>query len=173
MSNTRTLTDRTLANRHVADVLDEQTGNLTQNHFRKDGAYKRVHGMLEQVARRAIQCALAKQPVSKPDLTKRNWRGNFATAVERAMIDAGFESDVEGYVQQFLQTLPKVVGHRAKTKYCYFKIASYAGQCATMLIHRLDPDLLSMPDDEAMETLLHVADIAIQAGVPTMIIVPQ
>lgn len=169
MSNTRTLTEKTLSNRHVVDVLNEQTGNLTQRHFDKTGPYRKVYGMLSQVARRAIQCALSK-PVAKPDLTRRNWRRIFANAVVKVMTNAGFKSDVEGYIKQFQQTLPKVIGSRAKIGWSYFKIATYAGQCATMLLHGLDPDLLTASDEEIVEEQMHLIDIAEQHNVPTIVV---
>lgn len=170
MSKTRTLTDRTLANRHVADVLDEQTMNLTQQFRGEGGAYKKVYGMLTKVARHAIRCVLAK-PVGKPNMTRKNWHQDFANACERAMIAAGFEKAVEGYVKEFMRTLPKAVGTRAETKWSYFKIATYAGQCATMLHHRLNPDLLTETDEEYMAHVDRIIEVAKGAGIPTAVVI--
>jgi hypothetical protein len=170
MSNTRTITDKTIAHPLLADVLLEQTTNLTQGPYDKNGANKHVYAMLEKVARRAVQCALLKQSVDRPNIMDPEWHHDFANAVERAMIDAGFDQDVVGYVEWFRGTMPKVIGSRAETKWCYYKIATYAGQCATMLLYGLDPALLTMSHEEAMEAQMKLLQIASDAGTPILVV---
>lgn len=157
MSNTRTITDRALAHELVKDVLSEQTGNMTQIRDMKMGANPKVYQMLSQVARRAVQCSLATQSVEKPDLRDPDWQQTFANQTERAMLDAGFDADIRKYANWFEKTMPKAIGGRASVEYMYMKVATYAGQCANMLLHRLDPELLTMSYEEAMEQLLQLA----------------
>jgi hypothetical protein len=171
MSKTRTITDKTLTNPDTAYIIDEQTGNMILRHFCTNGPYYCVHGILTKVARRAIYCALLKGPVGKPDFTNKNWHQDFADAVVKAMIDAGFEQDVDKFIVQIKKVFPKAVGTRAEIKYMYYKIASYAGQCATMLLHGLNPDLLSMTEEEVLEDQKSLIAMALQNDRPVMVVV--
>lgn len=157
MSNTRTITDKALSHRLVVDVLEEQTGNMTQIRDMKKGVNIHVYEMLSKVARRAIQCSLATQSVERPNLNDADWQHTFANQTERAMLAAGFDADIRKYANWFEKTMPKAIGGRASIDYMYMKIATYAGQCANMLLHRLDPELLTQSYEEAMEQLLELA----------------
>lgn len=169
MSKKRTITKQTLAYYAVVDVLDEQTGNLTGNHFRKDGANKKVRAILTEIAKVAVHNALIK-PALKPDFSNRNWRKDFATAVEKAMIDQGIEKVFDQYIYRLQKQFPKAVGDRATVRWAYCKIATYAGQVATMLVYNLDPKRLSSSYDEKQEEMLLFAQTLKRKGVPVIIV---
>ncbi len=169
MSKTRTITDRAIAHPLVEKVIQEQIGNLIGRRCTTRGAYKQVHFMLTKVARRAVQCALQGH-VSKPDMTHDEWKSTFANDVERAMIASGFERDADAYIAWFQGRMPKVIGDRAQTKWIYYKLATYAGQCATMLIHKLDPNMLIMSSEEGVEEQLELLEMVVEAGIPAVVV---
>lgn len=171
MSKRRTVTMKALANENVTDIIDEQYGNLTQKHFQRDGAYKQVSKMLTEVARQAIQCALVK-PASRPHFMK-NWHKDFANDCANAMTNAGFETKVPRFVQDFKKRFPKIIGDRAEVEWSYYKIASYAGQCATMILYGLNPDLLKIHEDEFNEEMERLIDLAEQKGIQPLIVDPK
>lgn len=144
MSKRRTLSSKTLTNRHVVRMLNEQTENLTQCHFTKKGAYRKIYAILSEVGKDSIRCLFSGGSPCKPNFKSPNWKKNFANEVGTIIINGGFESLVPTYIEKIKEEFPKAVGDNAEMESCYYKVASYCGQASLMISYGLDPDLLIM-----------------------------
>jgi hypothetical protein len=170
MSKKRTLSVRTLNNQHVVDVLDEQTGNLTQHHSTKRGAYRQIHAILSEVGKDAIRCLFSGGGPCRPDFDIPDWRQNFANEVEEHMIKGGFKSLIPTYIEEIMKKFPKAVGGRAESEWCYCKIAYYCGQVASMITYKLDPELLTASPKEKLKGQLALIDFLINHQKPFTVI---
>jgi hypothetical protein len=147
MAKTRTITDKTIASEHIKDVIDEQVGNLTQNHFRTDKSYRAVKKVLESFARKVAELSM-RDTDTKPNFALKDWRRDFANRAEQAIVKNGMEALVSEVAQTLKQCFPDKIGARADTTYAYYKIATYVSQVSRMLLNGLDPKMLTMSDEE-------------------------
>lgn len=172
MRDSKDVIDAALVHELVREVIEEQTGNLTQRHFEVCDLNRAVSDVLSRFARRAAEMSL-KGPMTSPNLSDPNWQQDFANAAVKTMRDHDVEVLVNEIKREIRVGFPDTVGDRADIRYSYLKIASYVGQVSRMIWHGLDPSLLSMSEEEAAKHQLKLLDMARKAGVPTVVVVPK
>lgn len=168
MSNVKDVIDAALAHELVRDVIDDQTGNMTQRHFQKCGLNRAVSRVLTAFAREAAELIL-KDGAPTPDFSDPDWKQNFADQVGKsAAKDPAFEALISRTIAQVRRCLPRGAKDHATNRWSYFEITDGIGQVARMIRLGLDPKLLVLSDEEARKQLLKLRDKARKAKVPTI-----
>lgn len=161
-----TVTDKTVRHRIVADAIDCQTRNLTQDFERTNRA---VRAFLETFARKVAHMSI-NGPVARPDLSA-DWKGEFANTACDAVITRG--SDWMMYYTRYEMTcrFPNAVVMHSMARVSFLKIANCACQVARMILLGLDPELL-MPDrrDSERQQLQMLLQMARSQSVPVIVV---
>lgn len=90
MRDSKDVIDAALVHELVREVIEEQTGNLTQRHFEVCDLNRAVSDVLSRFARRAAEMSL-KGPMTPPNLSDPNWQQDFANAAVKTMRDHDVE----------------------------------------------------------------------------------
>jgi hypothetical protein len=134
----KSVTDKTMNYELVINVIDEQYGNITLRHFKKDGSYRQITAVLNSFARKI--CGMIMQYDLPAPASRRDWQQNHANAVSRILVTPEFVLVVDNTIAEMKRRFPKAV--YALPKYSFYKIASHAAQVANVIRYKKHPDIL-------------------------------
>lgn len=152
----RTVTDKTVAHELVFDILEEQTGNLTQHHFAKDGPYRAVMAELTKFARLASNIALSRS-VCRPNLHDPNWKEDWVNTTSDVMSQNGLQCLIYEECWRIKKRFPRKIRYSNDwIEFSLLKIARYSGAVSRLIVIGLNPNLLKM---NYVEWLDHAAQL--------------
>lgn len=162
-----TVTNKAMSSELVMNVIDEQYGNLTQRHFKKNGSYMQVTAVLKSFARKICKMAMVNSPAPT---FKNDWKNDFSNQTFKILKAQNFNLLIEDTIKEMRKQFPKHVTSSDMIKYSFSKIALHAGCVSRMILHKYHPDFLLATNKEATEAQLRMVKTLRKNAVPTIIV---